>query len=134
LSEVLDQSLVYSLDEVQSVEVGGAGNAVGTGNTDCQVLGHFSVLNSLNGGGLQGVAELLQLGKVVELGSVEETSGPSEDGGDGVGGGLSSLLVLSVVPGDGSVGSFGLDGAIRSVEDGGHESEGSVTCISQQLP
>ena len=77
------------------------------------------------------MAELFQLGKVVQLGPVEETSGPGEDGGDGVGGGLSSLLVNSVVPGDCSVGSFCLNSAIGGDQNGGHESQRTVAYITQ---
>ena len=45
----------------------------------------------------------------VELGSVGQTPGPGVDGGDGVGGGLLSALVLPVVSGHGAVGSLGFD-------------------------
>ena len=33
----------------------------------------------------------------------------------------------SVMSGDGTVGGLGLDGAIRALEHGGHETKGSVT-------
>ena len=38
-----------------------------------------------------------------------QTPGPGVDGGDGVGGGLLSALVLPVVSGHGAVGSLGFD-------------------------
>ena len=49
LSKPLCQSLVDSLDEVQSVQIGRSGNVVGTSDTDCQVFCHLTVLNSFNG-------------------------------------------------------------------------------------
>jgi len=52
-----------------------------------------------------------------------ETSGPCEDGGDWVSGGVIALLILSVVPGDGSVGSFRLECAILVDEHGSHEAQ-----------
>ena len=42
----------------------------------------------------------------VELGPVSQTSGPGVDAGNGVGGGLLSFLMLTVVTGNGAVGSL----------------------------
>ena len=36
--------------------------------------------------------------------------------------------------GDGSVGGFGFDGTIGGIQNGGHESERSVTCIKNRIP
>lgn len=103
-------------------------------HADGQVLGHFTVFYGLDGGCFEGVAEVGQLWLVVELGAVEEATGPGEDTGDGVGGGFSSLLVLSVVTGHGSVSGLSLNSTIRSVKHRGHQSQRSITYISQVLP
>lgn len=99
-----------------------------------QVLGHLSVFNGLDCGSLEGVAEVGEFRLVVELSAVEKTTGPGEDTGDGVGGGFFSLLVLSVVTGDSSVGSLSLNSTIRSVKNRSHQSQRSITYITQLLP
>ena len=114
------ESGVYSLpdssDEVAGVSVAVLGHVVGVVHADGQILGHVSLLNGLDSGGLKGLAEGVELLVVVKLGSVHQSPSPGEDRGNRVSGGLFSLLVLSVVSSDGSVGSFGLDSSIGSVE------------------
>lgn len=92
-----------------------------------QILGHDAVhVDGVNAGLLEALGKGHQLGGVVELAALDEAAGPGEDGGDGVGGGLAALLVLTVVAGDGAVGGFGLKGlAVRGDEDRGHEAEGA---------
>ena len=75
-----------------------------------QILGHLAIINSLDAGLLEILAELGEIGVSVQVGAVFETPGPGKDGGHGVGGGGVALLVLAVVPGDGTVGGLGLDG------------------------
>ena len=47
-----------------------------------QILSHLTILNSLNSSSLESVAELLQLGVLVEGSTVEQTSSPGIDAGD----------------------------------------------------
>lgn len=114
------ESGIYSLsngsDEVTGVSVAVLGDVVGVVDANGQIFGHVSFLNGLDGGSLKGLAESVELLVVVELGSVHKSSSPGEDGSDGVGGGLFTLLMLSVMSSDGSVGGFGFNGSIRSVE------------------
>ena len=74
----------------------------------------------------------------VELGSVGQTPGPGVDGGDGVGGGLLSALVLPVVSGHGAVGSLGFDslavGANLEELKSSHKSKETIVFILSPLP
>ena len=115
------------VDELEGVEVHGALWRVGVVDDDGQVLGHVTSLDSLDDDTLEGLAPVLELSIVVELGTVEQTTGPGVHGGDRVGGGLSALLVDTVMAGHGTVGSLGLDGTIRGLEHGGHETERAET-------
>jgi len=58
---------------------------------------------------------------------VEETTGPCVDRGNGVGGGLFSLLVLSVVTGNSTVSSLSFNTAAWGQQNGGHQTERTVT-------
>lgn len=109
-------SLSNSTNEVTGVSVAALGHVVSVVNADGQIFGHVALLNCLDSGSLEGLAESVELFVVVKLCSVHQASGPGEDGGDGVGGSFLSLLVFPVMPGDGSMGSFGFDGSIGSVE------------------
>lgn len=92
-----------------------------------QILGHVTRLDGVNDCGLKSVRELAEELVAVQLCSVAETSGPCEDGGDGVGGGGLSLLPLSVVAGDGTVGGLSLHDVVLVEEDRGHETQGPET-------
>jgi hypothetical protein len=127
LGKLSHQSLVDGLDEVMGVQVGVSLYAVGVVHADGQIFGHLSLLHCLDGGSLESVAELLQFSVLVELGSVEETSGPGVDAGNGVGGCLSSLLVLSVVTSHSAVGSLSLNSTVGSVQHGSHQSQRSIS-------
>jgi len=100
-----------------------AGLAAGEG----QILGHNAVdVNGVNAGLLEALSEGDDLRGAVEGTTLDETTGPGEDGGDGVGGGLVTLLVLAVVASDGSVSRLGLEGlSVGSDQDRGHQSEGA---------
>ena len=84
MGELLDEGLVDSGDEVKGVKIGRSSNVVCASNADGQVLGHIALLDGLDGGGLQLVAEVFKGGVVIEFSSVEESSGPGEDGCDRV--------------------------------------------------
>ena len=56
-----------------------------------------------------------------------QSSRPGEDGGDGIGRGLLSLLVLAVMPGHGAVSGLGLDRlSVGANQHRGHETQGAV--------
>jgi len=95
-------------------------------DTDGEILGHVASHDGLNDRALKSLTEVLEFSVLIDLSTVEETAGPGEHGGDGVGGGLTTLLVNAVMAGDGAVGGLGLDAAISSLEHGGHETERAV--------
>jgi len=90
-----------------------------------KILGHDTIIvDNLDTGTLELLSELDNVGGVVELTTLDETTGPGEDGGNGVGGGLVTLLVLTVVPGDGAVCGLGLEGlAVGGDKHGGHQAQ-----------
>lgn len=113
---------------LNSVEVLGGGDVVLTASLSTgkgKILGHDAIdIDGVNAGLLKALGKGNDLGGVVELATLDETTGPGEDGGNGVGGGLVTLLVLTVVAGDGAMGSLRLEGlAIGGDEDGGHETQ-----------
>jgi len=114
--EIFGDEIVVLLFDIPSVE-----------GSNGEILGHVSLLNSLNSHVFEEVSELGEEFVVVKLSSVSETSGPCEDRGDGVGGGSLSLLPLSVMSGDGTVGGFRFDDSVFVQEDRGHESKRAVT-------
>lgn len=65
LGQVLPQELGNFLDELDSLAIFFAGNVIGLKDTDCKVLGHEAILNSLNHRGFQGVTEVSKLIVVV---------------------------------------------------------------------
>ena len=94
-----------------------------------KILGHDTlVVDNINTGALELLGELNNVGGAVELTTLDKTTGPGEDGGNGVGGGLVTLLVLTVVAGDGAVGGLGLESrAVGGDQGGGHQTEGTET-------
>ena len=114
------------VDELEGVEVLAALWRHGVVDADCQVLGHVASCDRLDDHTLGSLAPVLECSVIVELGTVEETTGPCEHGGNRVGGGLTTLLVDTVMSGDSAVSGLSLDGTIRALEDGGHETEGTV--------
>lgn len=96
-------------------------------HADGKVFGHDSGFHSFDDGFFHVLAEIEKSLVIIEPGSVGETSGPGEHGSNGVGRGLVSFLVFSVVSGDGSMGGFGFDDVSGSLQDTGHESQTSVT-------
>ena len=79
-----------------------------------KILGHNALLvDNVNTSLLERLGKLDDLGSVVELTTLGKTTGPGEDGGDGVGGGGVSFLVLAVVARDGAVRGFGLRRSCR---------------------
>ena len=95
-------------------------------DADGEVLGHVTGLDGVDDGLLEGGRELGEELVVVELCSVGEAASPGEDRGNGVGGGGLTLLPLSVVAGDGAVGSLSLDDAVLVEEHRGHQAQGAV--------
>lgn len=92
---------------------------------ESQILSHDSlVVDNFNAGTLELLGEGDNVGGVIELTTLHKTTGPGEDRGNGVGGGLVTLLVLAVVTGDGSVGGLGLVGiAVGGSQGRGHQTE-----------
>ncbi len=126
LSEGGVESLCNLVDEFEGVEVLVAGWRVSVVHANGQVLGHEAGLDCRDNCGFHGLAEVLELSVRVEFGSVEKTTGPGEHGCNRVGGCLTTLLVDTVMSGDGAVGSFGLNRAVGGLKDRGHETEGAV--------
>lgn len=126
--ELLDQSLV----DLLHVYVGGdpviPGHVLAL-HRQSQVLGHDTVLvNDLNTGSFQVLGERLERGGLIQLGSEGKSSGPGKDGGNRVGRGFMTGLVLSVVSGDGTMGGFGFHGlAVGGDELRGHHTERTET-------
>lgn len=52
---------------------------------------------------------------------------PGEHGGNGVGGGFLTLLVLSVMTGDGTVSSFSFNNVVTSNQNTGHQTKRTIT-------
>jgi hypothetical protein len=90
-----------------------------------EVLGHDTIdVNSVNACLLEALSESDNVRSIVKLASLDETARPSKDGGDGVRGGLTALLVLTVVTGDSAVGSLRLKGlAVGGDENRCHQTE-----------
>jgi hypothetical protein len=91
-----------------------------------QVLCHGASGNRLDDHTLGGLAPVCELSVTVELGTVEKTTGPCEHRGYRVGGSLTTLLMHAVMSGDSAMSGLSLNGAIRSLENGGHETERAV--------
>jgi hypothetical protein len=79
---------------------------------DGQIFSHVASLNGLDNGFLEGSAESSELAVVVDLGSVVKSSSPGEDRGNWVGGGALSILPLSVVTSNCTMGSLRLKSSI----------------------
>lgn len=108
-TKVLLEGSVNSIHELEGVKVAISGDLHSSLDADGQILGHLATLDGLDDGSFQSLGEVLELLVLIKLGSVEKTTGPGIDRGDGVGGGLFTLLVLSVVTGNGTVSSFSLN-------------------------
>lgn len=126
--ELFDQPLV----DLLHVDVGGdpvIPSHVLTLHRQSQILGHDTVLvDDFNTGSFQVLGERLERGGLVQLGSEGKPSGPGKDGGNRVGRGFVTGLVLSVVSGDGTVGSFRFHGlAVWGDELGSHHTERTET-------
>ena len=111
------ESSSNGLNEFQGVQVRASGDIISSSDADGEILGHFSILNAFDCGVFEVLTELVEFWEVVKVSSVHETSGPGEDRGNGVSGGFFSLLMLSIMSSDCSVGGFSFNGSIRSVED-----------------
>lgn len=120
LFELLLQSLSHGLDELEGVQVWASWDIVFIMDADCQIFGHFSILNSFNSSFFEFFTEVFQLWEFIEVGSVKETSWPGKDRSDRVGWGFFSFLMLTIVTSHGSVGSFGLNSTIGSEEHWSH--------------
>lgn len=92
-----------------------------------QVLRHDTVLvNHLHTRLLKRRAELRQRLVLIQLRAMRKATGPRKDRCDGVRARLFPLLIFAVMPGDGAVRGFGLDGlAVGCNELGGHHSKGA---------
>ena len=121
--ESLFKVLINFFDELKGVEVLVSGDLSGTFDENSKILGHETSFNSFDDDLLESLGEVQELIVVVEVGSGNESLGPGEHGGDRVGRGLLSLLMESVVSGDGTVSSFGFNCAIGALKDRGHESK-----------
>jgi hypothetical protein len=99
-----NQSLQLRLNGIQVAGGRDPRSTVGLTLGQGQVLGHDTVVDGVNASLLQSLGEGDQLGSAVKLSTLDETPGPRENGGNGVGGGLLSPLVLAPVTSDSSVG------------------------------
>lgn len=119
----LEQALHAPLHRVQVL---GRGNVILAGSlATCkrQILGHDAVdVDGVDARLLEAFSKGYDFRSLVENSTLDETAGPGEDRGDGVGGGLIALLVLTIMASHGTVGGFGLEGlSVWRDEDGGHE-------------
>ena len=94
-----------------------------------KVLGHDTFLvDNVDTGLLELLGEGNEFRGAVNQTTLDETTSPSVDGSNWVCRGLVALLVLTVVAGDCTVGSFRLEClSVRGGEGGGHETERSET-------
>jgi len=94
-----------------------------------KILGHDALLvDNVNTSLLERLGKLDDLGGVVKLTTLGKTTGPGEDGGNGVGRSGVTLLVLTEVTGDGTVGRLGLEGlAVGGDEDRSHQTQTAET-------
>lgn len=125
LQLLLESLLEAALNSIKVLVGGGIVLALRLASGKGKILGHDTVnVDGVNASLLKALGEGNDIGGVVELTTLDETTGPGEDGSNGVGGGLVTLLVLTVVASDGAVGSLRLEGlAIGCDEDRGHETE-----------
>ena len=88
LAPLLLEVLIDLVHEGLSNEVVGTfGNLVAALDKDGEILGHGALLNSLDDGFFESLAQKSEFLVTIKLSSVAKTTGPSEDGSDGVGGG-----------------------------------------------
>ena len=104
--EFLLHVLFHSLHEVLGVEEHTLLDVLESVDTSGQVFGQHAVVDGVHASGFEGIAEIEEILVSVELGPVSQTSGPGVDAGNGVGGGLLSFLMLTVMTGNGAVGSL----------------------------
>ena len=104
--EFLLHVLFHSLHEVLGVEEHTLLDVLESVDAPGQVFGQHAVVDGVHASGFEGIAEIEEILVSVELGPVSQTSGPGVDAGNGVGGGLLSFLMLTVVTGNGAVGSL----------------------------
>jgi hypothetical protein len=125
--ECLVKVLSNFIDELKGVKVLVSSDLHGSLDENGKILGHETSFDGIDDNLLEGIGEVQKLFVVVEVGSGDESLGPGEHGGNGVGRGLLSLLMESVVSSDGTVSSLSFNRAIGALKNRGHESEGSVT-------
>lgn len=125
LQLLLESSLEAALNGIHVLVGGNIVLALRLASGKGKILGHDTVnIDSVNASLLKALSKGDNLRGVVELATLDETTGPGEDGGNGVGGGLVALLMLTVVASDSTVGSLRLESlAIRGDENGGHETK-----------
>lgn len=106
VSKLLVQGGPDGGQEVHGVQVHVLLDILHSVNTDGKILGHLARVDGFDAGFLEHLAETLQLLVAVQLGTVVEAAGPREDGSHGVGGGGTTLLVLTVMASHGAVRGF----------------------------
>lgn len=106
--EVLSELLGDVVEEFEGVSVLVALDGVGAVHADSEILGHLAGLDGLDHRSLEAFAPLEKGVVLVELGAVHEAAGPSVDRSDGVGRGLTTLLVDTVVTCNSAVGGLSL--------------------------
>lgn len=125
LQLLLEGALESALNGVKVLVGGGVVLALRLAGSQGKILGHDTVdIDSVNTGLLEALSKGNNVGGIVKLATLDKTTSPGEDGGDRVGGGLVTLLVLTVVASDSTVGSLRLEGlAIGGDENGCHEAK-----------
>ena len=122
------QSSVQLFQELFCIQVVFAMLHFITVDTYSKVLGHFTAFHYFNTNLLQCLAEIYQRLVVIQAATEFQTTGPCEDGGNGVGRGRLTSLVIAVVAGYSTVGSFCFHGfTIRCNQGRGHEAQGAKT-------
>ena len=111
------------LNELLGCYVISSVNLSGTFYENCQIFSHDSWFDRLDNRCLQVLGESSKLVVVVEFRSGWETSGPCEDRSDWVCWRFLSLLVLPVMSGNSSVGSFSFDWTIWTLKYWRHQTK-----------
>lgn len=75
------------------------------------------MLDSLNRGALETVAEVCELWQIVKFGTVEKSSGPGENTSYGISRCLLTFLVLPIMSSNCSVSSLSLNSTVRGEQD-----------------
>src|SRR5438477_12198233 len=99
LSRILRHSLLQVGVQLVEELVGGEPWMVGA-DQDRKIARHFSALDRIDADPFEGFGKANDIGGVVERAAIPQAARPGKYGGDRIGRGLLTLLMLTVMPGD----------------------------------